>query len=990
MKMRKINILIILFCLIPLSIKAKSGIETSLFTGSIYYTIPIYTLEDADFHLDISLSYNGCGFKPFHPSGFYGQDWSLLAGGSISRVVQGFPDEQKIEYLTGEGRVKDAFMGMHHALDEGCIFNKDSVFYMSSSVYAGVDGLACQVDQHGANWWDIDYMPDIFSYNFMGHIGSFIINNQGEVMIISGDYIDVDFSQWTETHDSNYYEDSYYVPSTYSKITIKTTDCYTYVFGGNKESLEYSVRVKPDGSLVQEVPVINKWNITAVIAPNNRAISFQYKQTESGHPFQCHFFSTNYDWSGNNIQNGNDTTNVIYILNKSSIPATITTLDSVPLNVSFFSSEEQHKMYEHPTYTMCHKNFQLDSISISCDNRTLTSAHLSYLYRRFSPVYGANNYYWRYLSSIWISGKGSYNLSYNHINPNPESAPPFLQEYTYPSLYTTTDAAYISLVDRSGFWNVTSLQGMLSKVTLPTGGNIRFTYGNHDYREERRFQKVGSSDVELYALNTYENTIGGARIEKIEIFSDDTTLVKTQTFSYCKPETTLSSGIYYNIYDLFYSSNESLAIVHPNNYSMIDSHIGYSSVQRTTTIENISYKTNYLFHTGHSAYSSSNLGSMINHNYDIPGYTDSAEIRSGSLTYHPQLIRTGKLLATKQYNGNGSLQQVTYYRYNGITDTISNLPNYEGVSLGSIDTIVCLSSYSGHIARKLVVAPNMLEQVITYEFGNNPGDAPLISSVSYTYDSKLRKKQIAHRDSRGVLHFTRYTYPDDISSANGSALKLLIQSHRINHPIERISGFINGDAEYITSGTAYIYSIGATATVNPNNQVQNHMNLLQNPGITPFGDSLPSWQGDSVVLGEIDSYYPYLYQVKSLALAAPILDRNFDPIRYQNWNMIVDSHYKLTCEYFYNIHNRMLSVKPYGKIETRYTWNGIYPVSKTTGDQTWTYTYIPYVGISSMTDPRGLTTCYTYDSVGRLVEVYQIIDGRKRILNAYQYHIKTE
>ena len=48
-----------------------------------------------------------------------------------------------------------------------------------------------------------------------------------------------------------------------------------------------------------------------------------------------------------------------------------------------------------------------------------------------------------------------------------------------------------------------------------------------------------------------------------------------------------------------------------------------------------------------------------------------------------------------------------------------------------------------------------------------------------------------------------------------------------------------------------------------------------------------------------------------------------------------------------------------------------------------TYTYIPLVGMSSMTDPSGITTYYEYDSFGRLI--YEK-DDKANIVKQYDYH----
>ena len=68
-------------------------VEASLYTGLLNLSIPIYSLDDPDFSLDISLHYNSEGFKPCENSGFVGYKWSLRAGGCITREVRNIPDE---------------------------------------------------------------------------------------------------------------------------------------------------------------------------------------------------------------------------------------------------------------------------------------------------------------------------------------------------------------------------------------------------------------------------------------------------------------------------------------------------------------------------------------------------------------------------------------------------------------------------------------------------------------------------------------------------------------------------------------------------------------------------------------------------------------------------------------------------------------------------------------------------------------------------------
>jgi hypothetical protein len=58
--------------------------------------------------------------------------------------------------------------------------------------------------------------------------------------------------------------------------------------------------------------------------------------------------------------------------------------------------------------------------------------------------------------------------------------------------------------------------------------------------------------------------------------------------------------------------------------------------------------------------------------------------------------------------------------------------------------------------------------------------------------------------------------------------------------------------------------------------------------------------------------------------------------------------------------------------------------------QVSTYTYKPLIGISTMTDTRGVTTYYEYDTFNRLKQTYIIENGEKKILQKNDYHYATQ
>lgn len=1028
--MRKYFTLVIL-CLLPLALSAQSGVSTSLFTGRMSYTIPIYSIDDPDFNLDIALRYSSEGFKPFQPSGCYGQDWTLIAGGCITRQVMGMPDEWEYDYLEHlhyDGKAYGTleykgygFLRMFEHFNDTNIYYKpkgypatrEQLFNMDESIYdlCGIHDPE-ETNDHILNYYyRDDLMPDIFYFSFCGYSGSFMINNSGKVVILNGDFVKVDLSKFKASAQNGVMTESH--PYT-TKITIKTTDGYTYVFGGEGNSIEYSTATYKNTRAYSDSPAISAWHITQIIAPNGRQLTFKYADADSSYGWPLKSFITDYDWT----EAEKDSTHIVYSFKKECLLQSITSSDSVPLEITFESQQESHKMYDYPEfqpipgYKSNVPHLQLNSVVVKCNGRELKRATLSYMYRstrNMTYAYGAqtNDFYWRYLSAVTISGIGKYTMTYADIDPYEQENQSNAQQIVhglihYPSLNPQTADAYKKMVDRFGFWKVTSiapLQGMLTKVSLPTGGFVEFKYGTHDYSTERRFRifsSVSNTDL-IYEPKTYaDQPIGGVRIEMIKMRSEPSKVVETKTFTYKKNGK--STGIFYNIYEIYDDvADKRMAVANPYNYNLISSHIGYSYVEKETTIGSDKSKTTYSFDTGTSTYNSYNNQTINrktdiqeNKRYDIKAYDREKELCSGSLTHDQWLTEPGRLIETRSYEGDNLVKSIQYTYNKGATSVLhpSGRPAVVTNIFGCVDTIVCVSTYSAHTARKLFVCPDVLEKVIAKEY---VGDQVMETVQEYRYDSKLRKKTETVTDSRGRQLFTKYTYPDEfLKSLNPLETPLwwLIKDNRIGAPVETVSGYTENGTEYITSGSINLYTNKTYIEVTPGVR---RAPSASNPNVSQFnGGNIDGHIDTNNQLGTMSSY-PCLSKTLALAISSPMPMANYQSLKFNGSSASYDPNYTLVADYDYDWMNRLLSMKPFGKMETKYTWSGIYPTTKTIGNQTWKYEYIPYVGIKSATDPRGNTVYYEYDANGRLVKEYTKDEkGNNQILNVYQYHIKTE
>lgn len=951
-------------------------VPTSLFTGRIDLSIPLYTLDDPDFPLQISLTYNSEGFKPTMSSGFVGYGWFLNAGGCITREVRGVPDECIFQWTNGiiqYGMLATIRYGWTGAYKED-IFN----FSNSCMNKTSVDGYYIGQESGTA----FDYQPDIFHFNFCGHSGSFMIDNDGNPFIINGDFVEIDLSHLVNDEQTQNKNINYPHPNSSAKIIITTLDGYQYIFGGSLSAIEYSVGIRAaqkqtggNNMCTSSFVTANAWFLTQIIAPNRRTMNFSYKNTGyTDYDNNIWRFTEHYVGPPTTLPGYSFDKNIAppsfagYTLSKECILEYITIPSPYNLRIDFRSSVALHKLYPDNRCNMCKPNYQLDAILVTKNNLPFRRANLRYAYQyREEDV--DNKYYWRFLSGVTLSDIGSYQLEYNHGSTE------------YPSLNVPNDQYYITFANEYGYAKeVSSTRGLLRSITYPTGGKQVFVFDEHDYGTRRYYSVTGMTNLQLINDGTGAHYYQprGARISSIETY-DNNTLIEKRNFTY-QTKDHKSSGIYYDRLRIFYKDDVNLIPTEYGVYSTLQTHVGYSRVVETTYQypSQDRYTTEYEFSTGDNQYSTSS-DPYINIRQIMTANDTVWDIYfTNLLTYNSVLSPYGKLLSKVCKDKNGHTVTAYMYQYNNIpSSSVILMPQGRFHYGRSKEIVIFGSTVSFGVSRKLQIYPAVLEQEVCTSYTTDGNS--LFTNRCYEYDSKRRIITQTSDNSDGKVYFQSYRYPDwgfsDVWSEGSYAegWRLLADKKRISNPIETISGYFDeSNRKFVTAARLSLYR---------KKSIINAQSTFVNEGETATTPSMPDKPNLDL--------YSWIRKDMQLKLDAPI--SNFAPLSVRLNEVAYDSRYQTTCDYLYNTDwIRPTTISPVGQPATTYQWQGLYPVSKTIGSQTYTYTYIPYVGISSITDPRGITTYYNYDDAGRLTEVYQISDGKKQVMQTYYYHYSTQ
>ena len=148
-------------------------VPVNKFTGVPNVDIPLFEVQNGDATLPVGLSYHTANVQANRHPGWTGLGWSLRAGGVITRVQRGYPDE------------------MRDTRDIGFLYNYGSLNVSDWSSNT-------RLKQYSADYASIntrrDAMADEFIFNFAGYTGKFYRGHDGQWHVVSDHKIKVVFS----------------------------------------------------------------------------------------------------------------------------------------------------------------------------------------------------------------------------------------------------------------------------------------------------------------------------------------------------------------------------------------------------------------------------------------------------------------------------------------------------------------------------------------------------------------------------------------------------------------------------------------------------------------------------------------------------------------------------------------------------------------------------------------------------------------------------
>lgn len=154
-------------------------IPVSPYTGKADISVPIYSTEQRGVPLDIRLSYETSGLRINQLPGWTGHNWTLLAGGAITRKINGQPDEvtqveHDIEYVMNVDNVNYLTGGEYSNETELNNHFKEIYYFNNESALRSC--FSCKFSLYKECWNNYVKDVDYYEYEYICEDGKCILN----------------------------------------------------------------------------------------------------------------------------------------------------------------------------------------------------------------------------------------------------------------------------------------------------------------------------------------------------------------------------------------------------------------------------------------------------------------------------------------------------------------------------------------------------------------------------------------------------------------------------------------------------------------------------------------------------------------------------------------------------------------------------------------------------------------------------------------------
>jgi len=782
-----------------------------------------------------------------------------------------------------------------------------------------------------------EYSPDIFSFSFLSYSGYFVMGYDKNFKIQSQDIVKV------EKFDNN-------LPNLsnnpfYLKLTAN--DGTKFTFGYTEGSIELS-----GGTETVPYQCI-AWYLTTIEFTNGKRIDFNYKTNISKFiHFKRSQFETQYS----------------------------TASPVVLENISFNGGKVviNSVNYPHKTGEMSDELFLINKIEL----RNSADQKVSQVILKHSPKIW-NRYY--ILDSLRIDDK-RYSFGYNSAGSLPDVPQAYGSDYwgfyngqsemtgsigpTYRDPYLNQ---YLTLPQKIPS-ETNSKLGILTSIIYPTGGSELFEYEANTYS----YKGVQTLGGYYHSYSAEPKEAGGLRIAKITFGNQVRKYKYVNSFDPNNPDNASipSSGIIYKLPAVCCMAAEAL------NFLSIE---GEPPVTYSRVIEFLSDKS-YTVYDMNSPLNKPDGQNNQSTNYYSCWASNTAifdniyrDILIGALGKNSSCaLERGQIKEIKIYDSSNILKRSVLYTYSSnpgrynqfvasiyMTNTAEQRMAWLAFELGLQYLNNPQLSFSLLHSYCIYTFPVYLEEEKTIDYY---GSQSITTTAKYRYNSKRLKSAVVTYDSRGDSLKTIFRYPSDINTGVYASMNIM---NMLNYPVEQITIKNNK----FTGGTLTTFKANGTSPIFYVPDKKYSLELTS--PLTSFtyfnGSSRDSHYGTSPDIS-YDSYSP-------TGNLQQMTGRDNTPVSYL-WD--ANGIYPLAQVQgasYSQISSLDRKASTYSSITL---WSGLNTLASTALIST--YSYKPLTGISSNTNPQGVTTYYTYDVSGRL---FLVRDDDKNILTRYRHGYKN-